>query len=65
MGTSHVDGSVKVYKFNSFDDLSAKHKEGRSDIQFKDHFYSANQVCFAKNCSDINGNNIASGVGGH
>lgn len=55
MATSHVDGSLKVYKFGSFDELSQKHRECRPDIQFKDHFYSANQVAFAQNTRDVNG----------
>ena len=42
MATSHVDGSVKVYKFNNFDELDNKHQDNRPDIVFKDHFYSAN-----------------------
>jgi len=47
--TAHVDGSVRVYKFDSFDELSAKNKECRPDLLIKDHFYSANKVHFAQN----------------
>lgn len=65
MATSQVDGSIKIYKFNSFNELSKKHKEGRVDITFKDHFYSANKVDFARNNKDVNGQEITSGVGGH
>jgi hypothetical protein len=56
MASSHVDGSVKVYKFKNFEELNSKHRECRPDIQFKDHFYSANQVTFASNIKDLNGN---------
>lgn len=66
MATSHVDGSVKIYKFNSFEELSSKHKECRPDVAFKDHFYSANQIAFAKNTKDIDGQDLAAPyVGGH
>lgn len=49
MASSHVDGSVKVYKFNSFEDLNNKHVDCRPDIQFKDHLFAANQVTFPNN----------------
>ena len=65
MASSHVDGSVKVFKFNSFDELSEKNKECRPDIEFKDHFYSANMVTFADNTKDLNGKDLDVGVGGH
>ena len=55
MATSHVDGSVKVYKFNNFEELDSEHKDHRPDIVIKDHFYSANQVTFASNCKGIDG----------
>ena len=42
MASSHVDGSVKIFKFNNFMELSTKHRECRPDFAFKDHFYSAN-----------------------
>ena len=35
MATSHVDGGVKIYKFNSFDELDNKHKENRPDVVSK------------------------------
>lgn len=49
MASSHVDGSVRVYKFDSFEELSMKHREHRPDIVFKEHFYSANMVEFPRN----------------
>ena len=55
LATSHVNGSVKVYKFNSYEQLKSKHAECSADIQFKDHFYSANQVTFAENTKNVNG----------
>ena len=58
MATSHVDGSAKVYRFNSFDELDNKHKENRPDIVFKDHFYSCNQVTFAQNTKGMDGEDI-------
>ena len=61
MGSSHVDGSIRIYKFNNFEELSQKHKEQRPDIQFKDHFYSANKVTFASNIKDVNGKQITQG----
>jgi len=64
MGTSHVDGSVRVFRFNDFQELSLKHKECSSDIQFKDHFYSANKVTFAQNTKDVNGEEVGA-IGGH
>ena len=35
MASSHVDGSVKVYKFNSFEDLNSKHLDCLPDIYSK------------------------------
>jgi hypothetical protein len=32
LASSHVNGSVKVYKFNSYDDLKSKHKDCRPDL---------------------------------
>lgn len=66
MASSHVDGSVKIYKFNSFDELNSKYRDCRPDVAFKDHFYSANQVTFAKNTKSIDGSDLPSPyVGGH
>ena len=66
MATSHVDGAVKIYKFSSFQELDNKHKENRPDIVFKDHFYSVNQVTFAPNVKNIDGEMLpAPYVGGH
>ena len=66
MATSHVDGSVKVYKFGSYEELKMKHQECRSDIHFKDHFYAANQATFAENTKTENGYNLTpEGIGGH
>lgn len=66
MATSHVDGSVKIYKFNNFEELNSKHKDSRPDVTFKDHFYSANQVTFANNNKGMDGLDLpAPCVGGH
>jgi len=66
LASSHVDGSVKVYKFSSFEELRAKHRDCRPDIHFKDHFFSANQVTFAKNLYNVNCEELpAESTGGH
>lgn len=52
MATSQVDGRVNIFKFNTYRELNSKLKEGRPDIQFQDHFYSANMIDISRNLVD-------------
>lgn len=64
--SAHVDGSVKVYKFNNFSELQNKHEQNRPDLQFKDHFHSTNQAIFPENTRDFDNNTLhPPGIGGY